>query len=265
MSSLAEALLSCRQVSRYFGSLAAVKDVSLDVMPGEVLGIGGPNGAGKSTLFDVITGLVPASAGSISFAGRSISGKGADEICHAGVARTFQLNAAFEHLSVQENIEVAAHFGSTARIFPGFRVAASARAAAAESLETVGLIGKSAQRAGALPVFDRKLLMIAGAIVTKPKILFLDEPVGGLNRDEIDLIQALIERLRTSGMTIVVIEHVMRFLLTLSSRVIIMHHGEIIFEGLPGQVAEDRTVVDIYLGQGAAQRLRAHFSDTQHA
>lgn len=263
---MAEApLLSCRAVSRYFGSLAAVKNVSLDVMPGEILGIGGPNGAGKSTLFDVITGLVPASGGAITFAGRNIVGASADRICHAGIARTFQLNAAFDHLSVQENVEVAAHFGAAPRLFPGFQVSAAARAAAAESLEIVGLKDKTGQRAGSLPVFDRKLLMMAGAIVTRPKMLFLDEPVGGLNRDEIQHIQDLTEKLRGGGITIVVIEHVMRFLLTLSSRVIIMHHGQIIFEGLPGQVAEDRTVVDIYLGKGAAQRLKAHFSEAHHA
>ncbi|WP_232830438.1 ABC transporter ATP-binding protein [Oceanicella sp. SM1341] len=253
-------ILTCNAVSRHFGSLRAVDAVSLQVAPGEVLGIGGPNGAGKTTFFDVVTGITAPSGGRIDFMGRDITEAGADEICHAGIARTFQLNAAFEHLTVAENVAVAAQFGRHARRFPGLRLSAASRAAAAEALEFAGLGPKAHLRAGDLPVLDRKLLMIAGAMATEPRMIFLDEPVGGLNSAEIDLVQELVRRMQARGITIVLIEHVMRFLLTLSTRVLIMHHGQIIFEGPPDRVAEDETVVETYLGQGAARRLKRHFA-----
>ncbi|QOL80826.1 ABC transporter ATP-binding protein [Pseudooceanicola spongiae] len=257
-------LLTCAQVSRHFGSLAAVDGVSLQVMPGEVLGIGGPNGAGKTTFFDVVTGITAPSGGRIRFDGHDITTWGADRICHAGVARTFQLNAAFDHLTVQENVQVAAQFGRTARRFPGLWLSDTTKTAVQEALEFVGLGAKRQMIARDLPVLDRKLLMIAGAMATNPRMIFLDEPVGGLNTDEIDHIQALVRKMQARGITIVLIEHVMRFLLSLSSRVIIMHHGQVIFEGRPDQVAEDQTVVETYLGKGAAGRLKSHFSEADH-
>ncbi|SFH63623.1 ABC transporter ATP-binding protein [Albimonas pacifica] len=256
-----QALLACHEVSRHYGSLKAVDGASLDVSSGEVLGIGGPNGAGKTTFFDVITGVTPPTSGRIEFDGRDITEAGADEICHAGIARTFQLNAAFEHLTVLENVQVAAQFGRHARRFPGFRLSRASRQAAERALDFAGLSSKAHMTAGALPVLDRKLLMIAGAMATEPRMVFLDEPVGGLNAEEIDLIQGLVRRMQGQGVTIVLIEHVMRFLLTLSTRVLIMHHGQIIFEGPPDRVAEDATVVETYLGQGAAGRLKKHFSE----
>ena len=254
-------LFTCTDVSRHFGSLRAVDAVSLDVSEGEVLGIGGPNGAGKTTLFDVVTGLTPATGGRVVFADRDVTGLGADRICQAGIARTFQLNAAFDTMTVAENVEVAAHFGRRRRLLPGFRLDPATRRAGAEALDFVGLAGKAHLTVAGLPVLDRKLLMIAGAIATAPRMIFLDEPVGGLAADEIDTIMALVRRLRAGGITIVVIEHVMRFLLQLSTRVVIMHHGKVIFTGPPERVAEDETVVETYLGAGATQRLRRHFAD----
>ena len=255
----AQALFTCSDVSRHFGSLRAVDAVSLDVAEGEVLGIGGPNGAGKTTLFDVVTGLTPATAGSVSFAGRDITGLGADRICQAGIARTFQLNAAFDTMTVAENVEIAAHFGRRRRWLPGFRLGRDTRRAAAEALDFVGLSAKARRTVADLPVLDRKLLMIAGAVATAPRMIFLDEPVGGLAAEEIDVVMALVRRLRTDGITVVLIEHVMRFLLQLSTRVLIMHHGQVIFAGPPEEVAEDRTVVDTYLGAGATERLKRYF------
>lgn len=255
-----EVLLSCESVVKRYGSLAAVDDVSLDVKAGEVVGIGGPNGAGKTTFFDVITGVTPATEGRVTFAGTDISGLAADRICQLGMARTFQLNAAFESLTVRENVEVASYFGRERRRFPGFRLGAVAREVTDEALEFVGLADKADEKVGLLPVLDRKLLMIAGAVATRPKMLFLDEPVGGLNASEIDQIMELVNRLRETGLTIVLIEHVMRFLLALSSRVIIMHHGKVIFEGLPHQVADDETVVETYLGHGTRARLKKFFA-----
>jgi branched-chain amino acid transport system ATP-binding protein len=252
-------LLACENVVKRYGSLAAVDGVSLAVSAGEVVGIGGPNGAGKTTFFDVITGVTPATEGSVTFEGTDISGLDADRICQLGMARTFQLNAAFESLTVRENVEVAAYFGRERRRFPGFRLGRTAREVTDEALEFVGLADKADEKVGVLPVLDRKLLMIAGAVATKPKMLFLDEPVGGLNASEIDQIIGLVNRLRESGMTIVLIEHVMRFLLALSSRVVIMHHGKLIFEGLPHEVADDETVVETYLGHGTRARLKKFF------
>jgi ABC-type branched-subunit amino acid transport system ATPase component len=254
-------LLECQDVFRHYGSLAAVDGVSMTVMPGEVLGIGGPNGAGKTTFFDVITGITAPTGGRIVFDGHDITQMGADRICHMGVARTFQLNAAFDHLTVEENVQVAAQFGRKARRFPGLRLSRATRNETAEALDFVGLRAKGQIQARDLPVLDRKLLMIAGAMATRPRIVFLDEPVGGLNVEEISFIQGLVQKMVAQGITIVLIEHVMRFLLTLSTRVVIMHHGKLIFEGQPSAVAEDPTVVETYLGKGAAERLRSHFKE----
>ncbi len=255
------ALLTCDGVSRHFGSLKAVDNVSLLVEEGEVLGIGGPNGAGKTTLFDVVTGLTPATAGRVFFGDTDISGLGADAICHGGIARTFQLNAAFDGMTVLENVQVAAHFGRTPRWLPGFKLGRETRAAAWAALDLVGLADKAPAVVGQLPVLDRKLLMMAGAVATSPRMIFLDEPVGGLTAGEIDVIMALVRKLREAGITIVLIEHVMRFLLQLSTRVLIMHHGQIIFQGRPEAVAEDPVVVETYLGAGATSRLRRFFAE----
>jgi ABC-type branched-subunit amino acid transport system ATPase component len=263
MSNGASVLLDCDNVIKRFGSLAAVDGMSLSVNSGEIVGIGGPNGAGKTTFFDVVTGIIPASEGRIRFDGHDISGLGADRICQLGIARTFQLNAAFESLTVRENIDIAAYFGREKRLLPGFRLGRDAREQTDEALAFVGLSGKADEKVGQLPVLDRKLLMIAGAIATRPKLLFLDEPVGGLNISEIDHIMELVVRLKSGGMTVVLIEHVMRFLLALSSRVLIMHHGKKIFEGPPSGVSEDPVVVETYLGEGTRKRLKTFFSDEE--
>lgn len=257
-------ILRCEDVSRHYGSLRAVDGVSMSVNPGEVLGIGGPNGAGKTTFFDVVTGITAPSGGRIVFDGHDVTEMGADRICHLGIARTFQLNAAFEHMTVEENVQVAAQFGRHGRRFPGFRLTAATRAATEEALDFVGIGAKRRLLARDLPVLDRKLLMIAGAMATKPRMVFLDEPVGGLNAQEIDHIQDLVRQMNAQGITIVLIEHVMRFLLTLSSRVLIMHHGQLIFEGPPEAVAENETVVETYLGKGVAHRLKTHFGGAAH-
>lgn len=253
-------ILNCTGVTRRFGSLVAVDNMSLSVRRGEILGIGGPNGAGKTTFFDVITGMTPASSGRIEFDGRDVTHMSADRICQMGMARTFQLNAAFEHMTVRENVEIAAYYGRGRRLFPGLRLGATARHAATGALDLVGLSAKADRSVSELPVLDRKLLMIAGAIATNPKVLFLDEPVGGLNATEIDQIIGLMRRLASGGLTIVLIEHVMRFLLALSNRVMIMHHGSLLFEGRPDQVAEDDRVVEVYLGHGTQARLKSHFA-----
>ncbi len=248
-------LLSVRNVTKSFGALAAVKDLSFDVAEGEVLGIGGPNGAGKTTLFEVISGLNPATAGSIVFAGRDITRASPEAICHAGIARTFQLNAGFDSMSVRDTVRVAAYFGGANRGIPGLAIGRDVEAKVDATIAAVGLSGREHLVTGQLAVLDRKLLMLASAIATAPKLLLLDEPVGGLNAKEIDQMMALVRGLRARGITVILIEHVMRFLVQLSSRVLILHHGTRIYEGSPSGLVRDRTVIDVYLGEGASKRL----------
>jgi branched-chain amino acid transport system ATP-binding protein len=256
-----EILLSCDTVSKHYGSLAAVDALSFSVAAGEVYGIGGPNGAGKTTLFDVITGLSPATGGRVVFAGQDITRAGADRICQLGVARTFQLNAAFDGLTVRENVEVASYFGHGARSMPGLRMDRASRRRAMEALEFVGMAGAAERPATSITVLERKLLMIAGAVATGPRLVLLDEPVGGLTPGEIDRVMQVVRRLVAGGVTVILIEHVMRFLLALSTRVMIMHHGGKLFEGAPEGVAEDDEVRRTYLGDATTARLKTFFQD----
>jgi len=249
------ALLSCQSVSKYFGAMAAVKDLSFEISPGEVLGIGGPNGAGKTTLFDVISGLNPADTGEVVFAGNIITSIAPERMCHQGLARIFQFNAAFDTLSVRENVIIGATYGHSNRTLPPLRLDRASRLRADEAIEKVGLADRADELVANIPVLDRKLLMIASALATGPKLLLLDEPVGGLNPAEIDRVMELVRQLRQDGMTMILIEHVMRFLMQLSTRVLIMHHGEKIYEGLPEGLSKDETVVDVYLGEGMAGRI----------
>ena len=250
-------LLSCTGVSKHYGALAAVNNLTFDVHAGEVLGIGGPNGAGKTTLFEVISGLSPATSGTVVFDGVNITEATPEAVCHAGIARTFQLNASFDTLIVRDNVRVAAYFGRQNRRYPGLRLGSDVEEHAEKALAAVGLQGKEHIIAGELPVLDRKLLMLAGAMATQPKLLLMDEPVGGLSPGEIDHMMGAVRKIAATGVTVILIEHVMRFLVQLSTRVMIMHHGERIYEGSPRGLTKDRTVVDVYLGEGASQRLNA--------
>lgn len=249
-------ILTCEGVSKHYGALKAVNAVDLTVRRGEILGIGGPNGAGKTTFFDVLSGLAPATAGRVMLNGTDITRAAPERVCHLGLARTFQLNAAFDSMTLRDNVRLAAMFGRADRRFPGVTIPREVREAADAALEFVGLAARGHLVAGQVPVIDRKLLMIASALATNPAILLMDEPVGGLTHSETDIIMAQVRRLKESGVTIILIEHVMRFLVGLSERVVILHHGEKIFEGLPAGLIEDATVVDVYLGAGASARLR---------
>lgn len=250
-------LLECREVSKHFGALAAVDGISFAMRPGEILGVAGPNGAGKTTLFDVISGLQPISGGHIRFAGREIGGAEPEDICHLGLTRTFQLNAAFETMTVQENIEVAAYFGARRRQIPGLGRGRDTRRRARDALSLVGLEDKRFQPAATLPVVDRKLLMIGSAMACEPKLILLDEPIGGLNAEETATVKALLVRIRDRGVSLIVIEHVMHFLMTLADRLLVMHHGAQLFEGSAAELLADDRVVRLYLGRQAAERLRS--------
>lgn len=250
-------ILACTGVTKQFGALKAINALDFTVGRGEVLGIGGPNGAGKTTLFDVLSGLSPATAGQVYLEGRDITRSAPDRICQQGLARTFQLNAAFDSMTLRENVQIAARFGRRPSLMPGLMLKQEVRDKAEEALDFVGLSARAHLVAGQAPVIDRKLLMIASALATDPAILLMDEPVGGLTHNETDVIMECVRRLKARGVTIILIEHVMRFLVGLSDRVIILHHGEKIFEGSPGGLIENATVVDVYLGAGASERLRA--------
>ena len=250
-------LLACRNIFKYFGGLAAVNDFDLDVYAGDIIGIGGPNGAGKTTFIDVISGINPATSGEILLEGTPIANKKADAICHLGISRTFQLNAGFESMSIRENTLVGASFGLGDKgWFPCMTYTREMRERVERALELCRLQDRAELIVRDLPVLDRKLLMMAGALATQPKLLLIDEPVGGLNPHEVDDVMVIVQGLIAEGVTIILIEHVMRFLLQLSERVVIMHHGEKIYEGDSKALLNDRKVVEVYLGEGTADRLQ---------
>jgi branched-chain amino acid transport system ATP-binding protein len=241
------AVLEVRGVSKLYGGLRAVADVSLRVAAGEVLGIAGPNGAGKTTLFDTISGHTIANSGEMVLAGEPIRGTKIHHRCRLGLARTFQHPVAADTLTVLENAYLAASFrrGRGGRRSRGEDVAEGMAA-----LERVGMGGQANALAGSLPVYDRKRLMIATALATDPLVLLLDEPFGGLSPGEIDETMRLIRGIARSGVAIVCIEHVMRALVALADRVLVMHHGAEIFVGTPAEMLRDRRVIEVYLGAG---------------
>ncbi len=249
-------LLACNAVTKRYGALVAVDNMSFDLADGEVLGVGGPNGAGKTTLFDLISGFVPGDEGQILFQGQAISGLRPHAICQRGLARTFQLNAAFDTLTVFENVYAAAHFGRPHVILSSLRFTGEAATCAEEQIHFAGLSSVTAQLAGNLSVLDRKRLMIATALATRPKCLLMDEPVGGLTPREIDELQGLVQAIRKRGISVILIEHVMRFLVTVADRMMIMHHGERLFLGSPLEMANDEQVTEIYLGRKVSAHLR---------
>jgi branched-chain amino acid transport system ATP-binding protein len=241
------AWLAARGLTKRYGGLAAVDDLSFEVTAGEVSGIAGPNGAGKTTLFDVVSGLVPPTAGEVLLDGEPLHA-GPQGVCHAGVARTFQIPASFPTQTAFGNVLAAAYFGRSRRAWPGIRFGGDAVERARAALAFVGLEKRAGALAGPLSVFDKKRLMVASAVATEPRVLLLDEPVGGLNAAEMDAVIALVQRIRAAGVTVVVIEHVMRALMRLSDRIMVMNHGRKLYEGSPADVMSDAEVVRTYLG-----------------
>lgn len=233
-------------VSKYFGGLAAVKQVDVTLCKGEILGVIGPNGAGKTTLFNVISGLYKPTTGKVSFEGEDITGLGMHNIVRKGIARTFQLVRPFSGMTVLENAMVGALFGSSTR----HNNLKKAKEESEEILEFVGLADKVNVIARNLTIQDRKRLELARALATKPKVLLLDEVLAGLNPSEIDDAVALISRIRNErGISVLMVEHVMRALMRLSDRVVVLSSGTKIAEGTPDQVASRPEVIEIYLGE----------------
>jgi branched-chain amino acid transport system ATP-binding protein len=240
--------------------MAAVKDLSFEVRRGDIFGIGGPNGAGKTTLFDVISGVSPADSGRVVFAGADITRTPSHRICHLGVARIFQSAVAFDSMTVRDNVLVGALFGERGRLFPPLFRSREAIARAEAAMEAVGLENRARDIIADLPVLDRKLAMCASALATNPNVLLLDEPVGGLNPHEIESVVKIVRRIAAQGTTVILIEHVMRFMVQLATRVMIMHHGEKIFEGPPRDLTRDQTVAEVYLGDRSAQLLSKYLA-----
>jgi len=234
-------VLTLERVTKRFGGLTAVRDVSLEVREGDLLGIIGPNGAGKTTLFNVISGYYRPDAGRVLLAGRDVGGEPPHVICRLGLTRTFQIVKPFGNLSVLDNVMI----GALTRL-P--RVAA-ARDEARRVIDTCGLGPYAAARARALPVGLRKRLEVARALATRPRLLLLDEVMAGLNPTELGGIVELIRRLHAEGLTLIVIEHIMAAMMRLARRIVVLHHGETIAEGRPDEITRDRRVIDAYLGE----------------
>jgi branched-chain amino acid transport system ATP-binding protein len=237
-------VLQAVRIRKDYGGLRAVADVSLAVQPAEVLGIAGPNGAGKTTLFDVITGHTQATAGEVLLAGRAITKAPVHVRARLGLARTFQQPTVARSLTVAENMLLAA-----ASCRPrGRRSSQQVRETVAEYLELTGLAGQASVQADLLGVYDRKSLMLGTALATGASAILLDEPFGGLNPAEIDRTIELIGTVRERGCAVVCIEHVMRALTAVADRVMVMHHGGVLFEGSIAQMLADEHVIEVYLG-----------------
>ena len=238
------ALLEIAGVSKRFRGLLAVDDVTFSVAKGSIFAVIGPNGAGKTTLFNLIAGVFPPDAGTIMFDGRRIDGLAPDRVCRRGLARTFQLVRPFAALTVEDNVIVGAMLQR--------RDVAQARERAHAVLRTLDLFDKRRQIASALTLPDRKRLEMARALATEPKFLLLDEVMAGLRPAETDRMVAILRAInRESGLTILLIEHVMRAVMALATRVLVLHHGAAIAQGAPEAVVREPAVVQSYLGSEA--------------
>jgi len=233
-------LLEVAELTRDFGGLRAVAGLSFAVEPGEILGLIGPNGAGKTTVFNLITGFLRPTTGRILLEGVSLVGLRPHAVTRRGVARTFQIVKPFPRLSVRENATLAAFLRHPAR--------PAAEAAAQRVLAEVGLGAKLQGPASDLTLAEQKRLELARALATRPKLLLLDEPMGGLTPREVEDASALVQRISAAGLTIILVEHVMKAIMRISNRVVVIHHGEKIADGPPDRVVRDPAVIAAYLG-----------------
>jgi len=245
-------LLEGTQVTLSYGGVKALDGVDFSIRKGEALGIIGPNGAGKTTLFNAVSGLVPLARGEIVFNGRSLNGMSPHRITKLGIARTFQIVKPFSRLSVRENVAIGAFFASRAR-----RSMDEAYRIVDRLLEQVGLDTRKNSYARDLSVIEQKKLELARALATSAELILLDEVMAGLGRGDIDRLSELLISLKEEGYALMVVEHVMQAVMTISDRVIVLHHGQKIAEGPPDVISRDDTVIAAYLGERYARARQA--------
>ncbi len=236
-------MLQVRNLTKAFRGLVAVRDVSFDVAANEIVALIGPNGAGKTTCFNMISGALKPSSGSVALGGELITGLMPEQVAMKGLVRTFQIVRPMRAMTVLENVMVGA-FARTAEV-------ARASAIAAEAVRSVGLESKESTLAGTLTLPDRKMLELARAIAARPKLLLLDEVMAGLRTFESDRIVEIIRALKAGGVTVLLIEHVMRVVVALADRIIVLHHGEKLAEDVPSKIGANPKVIESYLGSRA--------------
>ncbi|GAB4522427.1 MAG: ABC transporter ATP-binding protein [Anaerolineales bacterium] len=243
-------ILQVQGISKNFGGLQALQNVTFDLPEGQILGLIGPNGAGKTTLFNVINGVYTPSAGRIIFRGQDVTRKNTTHMAHSGMARTHQIVKPLNDLTVLENVLVGACFGREGHGL------AQARQIAQEVLHFIGLDDRSDQLAGSLNVAQKKRLEMARALASRPYLLLLDEVLAGLNPSEIAHMVEVIQRIREQGITIIMIEHVMHAIMNVSDRILVLDYGQQIAEGPPEQISNNPKVIEAYLGDPKlAERL----------
>jgi len=242
-------ILEGQGVTKYFGGLAAVSNVDFHIDQGEIVGLIGPNGAGKTTLFNLISAALPFKSGELRFKGQKLNGLKPHRICRMGIARTFQETKIFADMPVFQNVLVGASFGTPNRLSQ-----ADAAREASQALEFAGLSEMSTVPAKDLTLGYQKRIEVARALATKPELLLLDELMAGLNPTEVSEAMGMVTRIRESGITIFMVEHVMKAIMGICGRIMVLHHGEKIAEGTCQEIAANEKVIEVYLGGEAHAR-----------